>query len=88
MKRLSSGVLAALIATLCGLSAVAVPAIASTHGNIGNGVAQTGDLRRLISEVRRRARFRFSTTITTFTASLTFSNKAAFLRRSSRAERS
>ncbi|MGB6740355.1 MAG: copper amine oxidase N-terminal domain-containing protein [Candidatus Cybelea sp.] len=42
MKRLSSGVLAALIATLCGLSAVAVPAIASTHGNIGNGVAQAG----------------------------------------------
>lgn len=42
MKRLSSGVLAVLIATLCGLSAVAVPATASTHGNIGNGVAQAG----------------------------------------------
>ncbi|HEX3671695.1 MAG TPA: copper amine oxidase N-terminal domain-containing protein, partial [Candidatus Cybelea sp.] len=41
MKRLSIGVLAALFAALCGLSAVAAPANA-THGNIGNSVAQGG----------------------------------------------
>ena len=41
MKRLSTGVLAALFVTLCGLSAVAAPANA-TQGNIGNSVAQGG----------------------------------------------
>ncbi|HEX3672613.1 MAG TPA: copper amine oxidase N-terminal domain-containing protein [Candidatus Cybelea sp.] len=41
MKRLSTGVLAALFVTLCGLSAVAAPASA-TQGNVGNGVAQGG----------------------------------------------
>ena len=41
MKRLSTGVLAALIAALCGLNAVAAPSNA-TQGNTGNGVAQTG----------------------------------------------
>ncbi len=40
MKRLSTGVLAALIAALCGLNAVAAPS--ATQGNNGNGVAQTG----------------------------------------------
>jgi Copper amine oxidase N-terminal domain len=41
MKRLSTGILAALIAAFCGLSAVAAPSTA-TQGNNGNGVAQTG----------------------------------------------
>jgi hypothetical protein len=41
MKRLSTGILAALIVTLCGLSAVAAPSTA-TQGNNGNGVAQAG----------------------------------------------
>ncbi|MGA8475706.1 MAG: copper amine oxidase N-terminal domain-containing protein [Candidatus Cybelea sp.] len=41
MKRLSTGVLAALVA-LCGFSAVAAPSTALAQGNIGNGVAQTG----------------------------------------------
>jgi len=41
VKRLSTGVLAALIATLCGLNAVAAPSHA-TQGNIGNSVAQGG----------------------------------------------
>jgi hypothetical protein len=41
VKRLSTGVLAAFIVTLCGLSAVAAPASA-TQGNIGNSVAQGG----------------------------------------------
>ena len=40
MKRLSTGVLAALIATLCGLNAVAAPS--ATQGNTGNSVAQGG----------------------------------------------
>jgi hypothetical protein len=39
MKRLSTGVLAALFVMLCGLSAVAGPSTA-TQGNNGNGVAQ------------------------------------------------
>ncbi len=39
MKRLSTGVLALLIAAACGLNAVASPSQAST-GNIGNSVAQ------------------------------------------------
>jgi hypothetical protein len=41
VKRLSTGILAALIAASCGLSAVAAPSPA-THGNNGNGVAQNG----------------------------------------------
>ncbi|MGA8325337.1 MAG: hypothetical protein WB757_04570 [Candidatus Cybelea sp.] len=41
MKRLSTGILAALIVAFCGLSAVAAPSTA-TQGNNGNGVAQTG----------------------------------------------
>jgi hypothetical protein len=41
VKRLSTGILAALIATLCGLSAAAAPSTA-TQGNDGNGVAQGG----------------------------------------------
>ncbi|MFZ0030251.1 MAG: copper amine oxidase N-terminal domain-containing protein [Candidatus Cybelea sp.] len=41
MKRLSTGVLVALIATLCGLNAAAAPSTA-TQGNTGNGVAQAG----------------------------------------------
>ena len=41
MKRLSTGMLAALIAACCGLSAVAAPSTA-TSGNTGNGVAQMG----------------------------------------------
>ena len=41
MKRLSTGVLAALIVTLCGLSAVAAPSTA-TQGNSGDSVAQGG----------------------------------------------
>ena len=41
MKRLSTGMLAALFVALCGLSAVAAPSTA-TQGNTGNGVAQTG----------------------------------------------
>ncbi len=40
MKRLSTGLLAALIVALCGLNAVAAPS--ATQGNNGNGVAQTG----------------------------------------------
>ncbi len=40
MKRLSTGLLAALIAALCGLNAVAAPS--ATQGNNGNGVAQAG----------------------------------------------
>ncbi len=40
MKRLSTGVLAALMVAFCGFSAVAAPSAAS--GNTGNGVAQTG----------------------------------------------
>lgn len=42
MKRLSTGVLTTLIAAACGLNAVAAPSIASTSGNTGNSVAQTG----------------------------------------------
>ena len=42
MKRLSTGVLAALIAVSCGLNAVAAPSSAQTSGNTGNSVAQTG----------------------------------------------
>ena len=41
MKRPSTGVLAALLAAFCGFSAVAAPSMASTQGNIGNGVAQS-----------------------------------------------
>jgi hypothetical protein len=41
VKRVSTGVLAALIVTLCGLNAVAAPSTA-THGNTGNSVAQMG----------------------------------------------
>ncbi len=41
MKRLSTGVLAALIVTICGLNAVAAPSNA-TSGNNGNSVAQMG----------------------------------------------
>ena len=41
MKRLSTGVLAALIVTFCGLNAVAAPSNAA-QGNIGNSVAQGG----------------------------------------------
>jgi len=41
VKRLSTGVLAALIAALCGFQAVAAPSNA-TRGNTGNSVAQTG----------------------------------------------
>ncbi|MEO6836116.1 MAG: hypothetical protein ABI231_09480, partial [Candidatus Tumulicola sp.] len=44
MKRLSTGVLAALIAAACGLNAVAAPSNASTSGNNGNSVAQTGSM--------------------------------------------
>ena len=40
MKRLSTGLLAALIMALCGLNAVAAPS--ATQGNSGNGVAQAG----------------------------------------------
>ena len=42
VKRLSTGVLAALIAVSCGLNAVAAPSSAQTSGNTGNSVAQTG----------------------------------------------
>ncbi len=42
MKRLSTGVLATLIAAACGLNAVAAPSNAPTTGNDGNSVAQTG----------------------------------------------
>ncbi|HEY1655332.1 MAG TPA: copper amine oxidase N-terminal domain-containing protein [Candidatus Tumulicola sp.] len=42
MKRLSTGVLAALISAACGLNAVAAPSSAQTTGNTGNSVAQTG----------------------------------------------
>ncbi|HEX4013617.1 MAG TPA: copper amine oxidase N-terminal domain-containing protein [Candidatus Cybelea sp.] len=41
MKRLSTGILAALIIACCGLTAVAAPSPAS-QGNNGNGVAQAG----------------------------------------------
>ena len=41
MKRLSTGVLAALFVALCGFQAVAAPSIA-TQGNTGHSVAQTG----------------------------------------------
>ncbi len=41
MKRLSTGILAALFLTLCGLNAVAAPSNA-TSGNNGNSVAQMG----------------------------------------------
>ncbi len=41
MKRLSTGILAALIVTLCGLNAVAAPSNAA-QGNTGNSVAQGG----------------------------------------------
>jgi hypothetical protein len=41
VKRLSTGVLAALVA-LCGFSAVAAPSTALAQGNIGNNVSQTG----------------------------------------------
>ncbi|MBV9334213.1 MAG: copper amine oxidase N-terminal domain-containing protein, partial [Candidatus Eremiobacteraeota bacterium] len=41
MKRLSTGVLAAVVMTLCGLTALAAPSIAA-QGNNGNGVAQAG----------------------------------------------
>jgi hypothetical protein len=40
VKRLSTGILAGLIVTLCGLNAVAAPS--ATYGNNGNGVAQAG----------------------------------------------
>jgi hypothetical protein len=40
VKRLSTGVLAALIATFCGSNAVAAPS--ATQGNTGNSVAQGG----------------------------------------------
>jgi hypothetical protein len=40
VKRLSTGLLATLVAALCGLNAVAAPS--ATQGNTGNGVAQTG----------------------------------------------
>jgi hypothetical protein len=42
VKRLSTGVLATLIAAACGLNAVAASSNASTSGNTGNRVAQTG----------------------------------------------
>jgi hypothetical protein len=41
VKRLSTGVLAAFIVTICGLNAVAAPSTA-TQGNNGNNVAQMG----------------------------------------------
>ncbi len=41
VKRLSTGILAALIVTICGLNAAAAPSNA-TSGNNGNSVAQTG----------------------------------------------
>jgi hypothetical protein len=40
VKRLSTGVLATLMVTLCGYTAVAAPS--ATQGNAGNGVAQAG----------------------------------------------
>jgi hypothetical protein len=40
VKRLSTGLLVALIAALCGLNAAAAPS--ATQGNNGNGVAQSG----------------------------------------------
>ena len=43
MKRLSTGVLAILVAACCGITAVAAPTSAQTHGNIGtNVIAQAG----------------------------------------------
>ena len=43
MKRLSTGVLAALVAASCGLSAVAAPTTSQSQGNIGQAaVAQSG----------------------------------------------
>ena len=42
MKRLSTGVLATLIAAACGLNAVAASSNAPLSGNNGNSVAQTG----------------------------------------------
>jgi hypothetical protein len=42
VKRLSTGVLAALIIAACGLNAVAAPSTAQPTGNIGNSVAQAG----------------------------------------------
>ncbi len=42
MKRLSTGVLAALIATAWGFSAVFAPSNAQASGNTGNSVSQTG----------------------------------------------
>lgn len=43
MKRLSTGVLAILVAACCGITAVAAPTSAQTHGNIGtNAIAQAG----------------------------------------------
>jgi hypothetical protein len=41
VKRLSTGILAALMVAFCGFSAVAAPS-APAQGNIGNNVAQTG----------------------------------------------
>src|SRR6202044_2174946 len=42
LKRLNTGVLAALIAAACGLNAVFAPSNAQASGNTGNSVAQTG----------------------------------------------
>lgn len=42
MKRLSTGVLATLVAAAWGLGAVTAPSSAQATGNIGNSVAQTG----------------------------------------------
>ncbi len=42
VKRTRTGVLAALFAAFCGFGAVAAPSLASTQGNTGNGVAQSG----------------------------------------------
>ena len=80
MKRLSTGVLAALIAALCGFNAVAAPSMRA-QGNTGNSVAQGGGHRRRTSDLRRPARFRFSITIITSTASPTSSSRAACWRR-------
>ncbi len=44
MKRLSTGVLAALVAACCGLSAVAAPTVSQSQGNTGQAViAQAGN---------------------------------------------
>ncbi|MGA8533923.1 MAG: hypothetical protein WB615_07425, partial [Candidatus Tumulicola sp.] len=44
MKRLSTGVLAALIIAACGLNAVAAPSNAQAPGNTGNSVSQAGSM--------------------------------------------